>query len=161
MKKHSYLTILLSVLILFIVYSCCRKADGRYNSDELKATDRHYSEMSAEKGMNAAFLAMFDSSGVKFNNNEMPIEGYKQISASLLKSPDTSFVLTWEPIKAFMSKSGDMGYTYGTYLVRNKRDGKKNGDGTYLTIWKRVGNDWKAVADVGTEGLMKADSTVK
>ena len=135
---------LITVLALFFTLGtgCCRKNDLAREAESIKAADRHYSQLSAEKGMNAAFLAMSDNTAVIIRRNHMPFEGYEQIRELLLKEEDTSFVLTWEPLKAIIAKSCDLGYSYGTYLVKDKHSGLKLGDGTYVTVWKKRGKEW-------------------
>jgi ketosteroid isomerase-like protein len=60
-----------------------------------------------------------------------------------------------------VSQSGDLGYTYGTYLMK---DGASEVRGTYVTVWrKRPDGRWKYVLDSGNQGLGEAavDSTRK
>ena len=66
---------------------------------------------------------------------------------------DTSFTLNWEPIRADVAASGDLGFTVG--LSQSRRldaDGKPVvGTGKYTTIWRRQPDgSWKVVLDVGT-----------
>lgn len=117
-------------------------------------TDRYYSSLSAEKGMNTAFLAMFDSAGVKLSANRMPVEGLQAIRQLLAEKSDTDFILTWEPAFEKVAASGELGYTYGIYKVTNKDTGEKTGEGTYCTIWQKNANgEWNALLDTGNEGL--------
>lgn len=117
-------------------------------------TDRYYSSLSAEKGMNTAFLAMFDSAGVKLSANRMPVEGLQAIRQLLAVKNDSDFILTWEPAFEKVAASGELGYTYGIYKVTNKGTGEKTGEGTYCTIWQKNANgEWKALLDTGNEGL--------
>lgn len=117
-------------------------------------TDRYYSSLSAEKGMDTAFLAMFDSAGVKLSANRMPIEGLQAIRQLLAGKSDSDFILTWEPTFEKVAASGELGYTYGIYKVTNKDTGEKTGEGTYCTIWQKNANgEWKALLDTGNEGL--------
>lgn len=102
----------------------------------LSDTDRFYSALSAEKGMNASFLAMFDSSAVLLRANQMPIEGYGAIRTSLLSESDSTFTLTWEPKFAKMAVSGELGYTYGTYQIADRATDSIIGVGKYATICK-------------------------
>jgi len=123
---------------------------------ELADTDRFFSAMSAEKGMNTAFLAMFDSAGVLLRADHQPIEGYNAIKALLTSEDDSTFILTWEPVFAKVSASGDMGYTYGTYEVTDKSTDSLTSEGTYSTIWqKKSDGKWKALLDTGNHGLGK------
>lgn len=60
--------------------------------------------------------------------------------------------LTWAPIKAEMSASGDLGYTYGNYVFTSKnKEGKiVTSYGKYTSIWKKQKNgEWKVVVDMG------------
>ena len=111
-------------------------------------TDRYYSSLSAEKGMNTAFLAMFDSAGVKLSANRMPVEGLLAIRQLLAEKSDSTFILTWEPTFEKVAASGELGYTYGIYKVTNKDKGEKTGEGTYCTIWQKK-CEWRMESLIG------------
>lgn len=100
-------------------------------------TDRYYSALSAENGMNAAFLAMFDTVGVKLSANSLPLEGIRAIRKSLVGKNDSAFILTWEPTFEKVAASGELAYTYGIYKITDKLTGVKTGEGTYCTIWQK------------------------
>ncbi len=142
-------------VFLFLALTACnnRKPSG---SEVLNEADRFYSALSAEKGMNAAFLAMFDSAGVILRANQRPIEGYKAIKDLLMSESDSTFTLTWEPLFAKIAASGDLGYTYGTYQITDKVSDSVTGMGKYATIWiKKSDGKWKAILDTGSPGLGK------
>jgi ketosteroid isomerase-like protein len=139
----------------FFTLLACNNVKQVENINVLFENDRFYSTMSSEKGMNVAFLAMFDSAGVKLQPKHMPIEGYEAIKESLLSQNDSTFTLTWEPKFAKISASGDMGYTYGTYKITDKATNSITGDGTYTTIWMMKNGKWKAMLDTGNPGLGK------
>lgn len=81
----------------------------------------------------------------------MPIVGKLSLIESCNGKSDTGVVLTWKPEKAFMAKSGELGYSYGFWTLVAKTDTTQ---GTYLTIWKKDANgNWKYIADTGNEGL--------
>jgi ketosteroid isomerase-like protein len=74
----------------------------------------------------------------------------------MFSKPDTSFILSWEPLFADISKSNDLGYTYGVYKVQmdSPEGSTVDKEGTYVTIWKKDKNgDWKFVLDTGNQGL--------
>jgi hypothetical protein len=52
--------------------------------------------------------------------------------------------LKWEPTGGDVSRSGDLGYTYGTY----ETIGGKKARGNYLHIWMKQGPAWQLVLDV-------------
>lgn len=153
MSKHLFFLLSVTFILIVSTYSCNYKKHT-IDSKVLTDTDRFYSALSAKKGMNAAFLAMFDSAGVKLQANHLPIEGYDSIRALLMSQNDSAFTLTWEPRFAKISTSGDMGYTYGIYTIKDKRSDSITGEGTYATVWQKKENDgWKAMLDTGNPGL--------
>jgi ketosteroid isomerase-like protein len=146
----------LLAMIMLIMVSACSNRKQVDNSNVLKETDRYYSKLSAEKGMNASFLEMFDSTGVMLNENHKPIEGYHAIREVLLSRADSTFTLTWEPMFAKLAISGELGYTYGTYQVTSKPGDSIVEVGKYATIWlKQSDGKWKAILDTGNSGLGK------
>ena len=119
---------------------------------ELIQTDKSFSDMSVEKGMKAAFIEYIDSNGVLLKPNLLPIVGAHAIDY-LIAQEDSGFTLNWQPHNAFVSQSGDLGYTYGVYALH-----PKNIDtvlyGTYVSIWKKQGDgSWKFVLDSGNDGI--------
>jgi len=61
--------------------------------------------------------------------------------------------LTWAPIKGEVFGAGDIGYTTGRSVFRQKdKDGKiVERRGQYLTVWgKQADGSWKAVFDTGS-----------
>jgi ketosteroid isomerase-like protein len=138
------------------VLTACISTRSKEDPNVLVDTDRFYSAMSADKGMNTAFIAMFDSFGVMLRQNHDPIEGISSIKAILGKDSDSAFTLTWEPKYAKIAVSGELGYTYGTYKIRDKATDSISGEGTYVTVWqKQADGKWKALLDTGNSGLSK------
>ena len=156
MKTFTSILSTAMVLIVITLIVACNGKKQQAGIQVLSETDRYYSAMSAKEGMNAAFLAMFDSAGVMLKANHMPIVGFDSIRASLLAESDTAFTLTWEPLFEKMAASGDLGYTYGTYQLKDKATDSIMGVGKYATIWiKQADGKWKAILDTGNPGLGK------
>lgn len=64
--------------------------------------------------------------------------------AQMLSAPGTA--LHFEPTKADVSKSGDLGYTAGTYEMKMASGTEK---GKYVTVWARQADGaWKAKEDI-------------
>jgi ketosteroid isomerase-like protein len=64
---------------------------------------------------------------------------------------DSSFTISWTTTHADVAKSGDLGYTTGTYQDSYKGpDGKMvNEVGKYVCVWaKQKDGSWKAVHDI-------------
>jgi len=157
MKMNRLISICAFSAIIITNFIACHNVNQKDESKLLSDTDRFYSALSAEKGMNTSFLEMFDSAGVMLNANHMPIEGFEAIKASLLIESDSTFILTWEPRFAKIAASGELGYTYGTYQIRDKATDSITGVGKYATIWKKqTDGKWKAILDTGNPGLGEA-----
>jgi ketosteroid isomerase-like protein len=80
----------------------------------------------------------------------MPVVGADAIDLLSVLS-DTAYTLSWKPLKAEISKSGDIGYTYGIYELILP-DTTLNG--TYVNIWKKENDgEWKFVLNSNNSGL--------
>lgn len=115
-------------------------------------TDKAFSQMSREKGMKKAFIEYMDGEGVLLRPNQYPLIGASAIDF-LSQVNDTAFTLEWEPQKAYIAKSGELGYTFGIYALKPSA-----ADtilyGTYVSIWKKQPDgSWKFVLDSGNEGV--------
>jgi ketosteroid isomerase-like protein len=158
MKNVRLKYLIVPVTMMMLLVAACNKNKPVPGSKVLSDTDRFYSSLSAEKGMNASFLEMFDSAGVMLRANHMPIAGYDSIKALLLSESDSSFTLTWEPLYTKIAASGELGYTYGTYQITDKATDSVIGVGKYTTIWeKKSDGKWKALLDTGNPGLGKTN----
>lgn len=119
--------------------------------DEMVAADRAFSDSSAKLGMKKAFLEFMADDAVLLRPGYLPIvEG--DVVKFLTSQEDTSFVMTWKPKGGQLSKSNDLGYTYGVYEIKlNAIDSVLNG--TYVSIWqKQKDGTWKFVLDTGNPG---------
>lgn len=157
MKKNKLITIIgiqfIILVIIFLSYGCDKKIDMENEIKELKQADITFSNLSKEKGASEAFLEYVDKNGVLLRPNSNPIVGKEAVLEHLKKSDDSKFTLTWEPMYAEISKSADLGYTYGKYTFTTE---EKTSFGTYVSIWKKdENNDWKFVLDTGNDGLGK------
>ncbi|MEI8273237.1 MAG: DUF4440 domain-containing protein [Paludibacter sp.] len=145
-------TFSIAVLIIVLFISCTSKQ--AVDTKSLTDADRYYSSLSAEKGRNISFLALFDSAAVMLGPHHSPIEGHSAITKLLLSHTDTTYTLTWEPSFAKVAQSGELGYTYGIYKLTDRKTKKLLEQGTYTTFWqKNTKGEWKAVLDTGNEGL--------
>jgi ketosteroid isomerase-like protein len=114
--------------------------------EDLLTTERNFSKASAEQGAVSAFL-LYGAADVRvFRNNKMPFVGRRSAVAAL--SP-LSIEWTWTPKFADVALSGDLGYSYGIYELREKA-GKRSlvETGNYLRVWKKVRGTWAVVIDV-------------
>ena len=120
-------------------------------ADDIMAADKTFSALSVAKGSNAAFLAYItDDARVFGTGNEAPILGKAEAVKRFAKSgngdPKTN-VLSWVPDHAEVSKDGTVGYSDGHWLFEAP---KTRLTGHYMTVWRKVGGQWKVIADMGT-----------
>lgn len=140
----------LILCLVFVLFSCSENkpvADPRVLAD----ADIAFSDYSVKHGIQKAFIEFAHDSVVLLKPKRLPIIGKKSLIESYADKSDSGVVLTWKPEKAFMAKSGELGYTYGFWTFISSSDTTQ---GTYLTIWKKDANgNWKYIADTGNEGL--------
>ena len=113
----------------------------------LLAAERSLSEDSSSKGTTAALLSRADEALRLYRENSPPVVG-REAARRTLKV--MSEFVTWQPLKADVAASGDLGYAYGTYEVRAKvSDVKPSERGNYARVWKRrPGGEWRVVFNV-------------
>ena len=146
----------ITIILLLSIAACQNQIDSEQLTEELFQTDIDFSDLSKEQGKNAAFTAYCANDAVMLAPNYMPIEGKKNIVSKLYLQSDTTYVLTWHPVNAFVAESGEMGYTYGIWNIETSDSLgiKINEQGTYVTVWKKNEmGEWKFVLDSGNEGL--------
>lgn len=134
MKKIFY-TLLFSA---FGIGAFAQKSDGSTKS--LVNAEKAFAEEATKKGTNAAFLKYLADDGLVFRPN--PVNGKKfYATAKDMKN------LSWTPTTARASRSGDLGFTSGSYMV----DGAKKSYGHYLSVWRVNDGNWEVILDLGTE----------
>jgi ketosteroid isomerase-like protein len=112
----------------------------------LIATEYSFSASAGEIGTREAFLKFIADDAVLFAPN--PVNGKKHFEED--KQPRTG-LLSWYPCKAFISKSGDMGFSSGPWeWKKNKNDSSASAYGNFCTVWqKQNSGKWKFVFDMG------------
>jgi ketosteroid isomerase-like protein len=114
--------------------------------ESLSNRDREFSKASEAKGVGEAFGSYAAENIRLFRNGHVPFAGKSSIAEALRESQG---VLTWQPTFSDVSRSGDLGYTYGVYELRSNDATKKlTGKGNYMRFWKKQDGVWKVVLDV-------------
>ena len=117
---------------------------------DLIATDRAFSDYSAQHGPHAAWDKYLDDAAVDMSAGRDFVFGKATTLRGFEDFPGTAS-LTWTPIDGKIAKSGDMGYTYGRYVMTRSTGSKSHvSHGKYITIWKRQADgSWRVVFDGG------------
>ena len=108
--------------ILFVLYSisllmisCTTKPDLESLESELLQTDRDWAT-AAKQGDVEKLTTYWADDAINFYPGVPPAFGKESILEIVKKNRSRSgFSLTWDPEKAVVASSGDMGYTYGTF----------------------------------------------
>ena len=160
--KRRKLTIGLLVLISAVgvlnwsISGTDAKASGNIKEEQaLRALDRAWSDAANRKDLDAVVSYMADD-GETLAPNEPVARGKAAIRASwsnLLGLPGVN--VRWEPLIVEVAKSGEIGYTSGTYtLSYTSADGKTMTDrGKDLAVWKKVNGKWKCSSDAYNSDL--------
>ncbi len=135
------------VIALFILLGCA--VNQKNDSSILITTDQAFSRMSIEKGLNAAFIFYAADSTVIMRDGKLPIVGKIEMTRIYRARPDTGMILKWNPVRAEISQSNDLGYTFGDWELYLKASDTTL-YGNYLSVWeKQSDGTWKFILDTG------------
>ena len=116
----------------------------------IRQADTAFSSAAQSKNVDA-FLAFYAGDAAVMAPNEAMITGRdnaRKLITDMMAMP--GFSISWQVTKADVARSGDLGYTIGTYeMTMTGPDGKPMSDrGKYATVWrKQTDGSWKAVVD--------------
>jgi ketosteroid isomerase-like protein len=128
------------------------------NADTLRRLEGEFMRAAAERG-SAGYMSYYADDAVEVPNGTATIQGKANIAKTMGFLDDKNNHLTWTPVGADISASGDLGYTYGTFEFRSKdKDGKMVVEhGKYTSIWKKQRDgSWKVVLDMGNASAESA-----
>jgi ketosteroid isomerase-like protein len=134
MKKIFYTLLIATVS----VSAYAQKSDGTTKS--LVTAEKSFSEDAIKSGTNAAFNRYAADDALVFRPN--PINAKKFYTTA----PDMKN-LSWIPTFARASRSGDLGFTSGNYVVA----GKEKSYGHFASIWRVKDGVWQVILDMGAE----------
>jgi ketosteroid isomerase-like protein len=150
--KTNLLTILLILLSANLIPEAVSQSQSA-GPELLVKLEADFQKATAERGWDG-YITYYAEESAELPNGGPIVLGRENIRKSLGSwAPGTS--LTWTPVKADMSASGDMGYTFGTFVFKGKdKDGKPfTSNGKYASIWrKQKDGSWKVVMDMGNSG---------
>lgn len=143
----------IKLIALLAIMACSTQEQTNSDPAILIKVDKEFSDMSDKQGMAEAFIFYADQDVVKLSEGGYPIVGKTNLSDIYSKVDDSQFKLTWEPIKAEMAESGELGYTYGKYFFTAMDSVESTSTGYYISVWKKQNDGtWKYVLDGGAEG---------
>ena len=112
----------------------------------LMQRDRGFSEDGLKLGFAEAFRAYASEDVRLYIPNKLPFIGRDASVEALSPMKDK---VVWQPLAGDASRSGDLGYTHGTYEKSSADDPKKIVErGSYVHIWQKKGSAWQIVLQV-------------
>jgi ketosteroid isomerase-like protein len=134
--------------ILLFVLLAPRMLAGQTISDadmrQLVEAEQAFSKLSRERNTPAAFLQFLSDDAVTFGKD--PRIGKKHYETQ----KDDGSSLSWWPVFSEIAMSGDFGVNTGPWELREKKsDARPVAYGQFITVWKKIHGEWKAVLDIG------------
>jgi ketosteroid isomerase-like protein len=126
-------------------------ASEKVRGERLRQMEGEFMKAAAEHG-SAGYMSYYAEDAVEMPNGAAIISGKLKVAKTMGFLDDRNNHLSWTPVGADISSSGDLGYTYGTYEFRSVgKDGKPVVEnGKYTSIWKKQKDgSWKVVLDMG------------
>ena len=136
-----------------------QRADSTADEDAIRQQVDRWLQLVKSKDA-AAIAQMYTEDGAVMPPNAKIGKGrpaIEQTWASMMSTP--GFELTFAPEQILVSASGDMALDRGTYRLAIAPSGKPQRDtGKYVVVWRKVGGEWKAAADIFNSDLSAAGS---
>jgi ketosteroid isomerase-like protein len=135
---------------LLLIVSCSSTVDVAAEQQRLLETDRAFAQASIDHGSAEAFRMYLAEDALMLPAGGTPITGREAIYERMIAGP--AGLLTWTPQRAEVARSGELGWTWGTYEVRPEGDltAAPAAYGKYVNVWRTQPNGtWKVVVDTG------------
>lgn len=154
--------ITLIIVLSALFYGCNQnhiitKEEAKRKNDSLVNVllnlEKEYSDKSMKIGFYHARLDYISDSSIEIMEGLYPLMGKIEIKEFGDLHNDSAFRLKWKPYRAVISESGDLGYTFGNWILyaKNKWGNDTTYYGNYMTIWKKQHDgNWKYEIDGGS-----------
>jgi ketosteroid isomerase-like protein len=143
--------------------SASEKASGTQPLEQLlRDLDAQWAKAAAAKDVDQT-IAFYSDDAIVFPPNATSAatkDAVRNVWKDMLATP--GLVITWQPTRVQLAKSGDMGWVSGTYeLTINDASGNPTNDrGKYLEVWeKQTDGNWRCRADMWNSDLTASAST--
>lgn len=131
-----------SLLIFFSIKSFGQESNGRVSS--LVAAENYFSANTKKNGSREGFLKVSDHETIIFRPGPVKVKDF--YGKGTMDGPGQ---LSWEPVYAKISLSGDWGFTTGPYTFMNGTNVEPS-FGQYLSVWKTdFKGVWKLALNLG------------
>jgi uncharacterized protein (TIGR02246 family) len=150
-------------LVLAFIMTACNQAPPDTHDADVKAIsdleaqwNKDYAAKDGDK-----IASYYADDAVLIVPGTAAIQGKEAIRDSMKGMlADPVFSLKFQPTKVDVAKSGDLGYTWGTYQLTVTDPATKkpvNDHGSYVTTYRKQSDgSWKAAADIATSAVPPA-----
>ncbi len=141
---------------VLVVAGCQPRGDVAAATHDLLRTDQAWAALSAADGPVDSIVAYWTADARVLLPGQPVLVGtaaLRRMVAGTRAVP--GFHITWMPDSAVVSRSGDVGYTYGTNRVTapDARGLSHTVNGRYLTVWRREPKGrWRCAVDISNAG---------
>lgn len=157
-RKPTFVKVVsISAVLLLVASSSAKPADTRSNDEaEVRKVDADWVKAAQSKRVDA-WMAFYSDDAVVLPPNDKKAatrDSIQKAVGDLLGLP--GLVITWQPSKIDVARSGDTAYLYGTYNVSfDDPNGKRITDtGKMVEIWKKQPDGrWKCAVDTWNSDL--------
>jgi len=149
-RSLKYPMLVRTTVCTVLVCSACQPQNNlEEEAARLLQTDRDCAAASVDVGFAEAYYRYLAEDATVMPPGQDPLAGRESIYARWREDAG-DVVLEWEPQDAAVSKSGDLGWTWGNWVLSAMDDEgqSQKSYGKYVFIWKSVGGDWKIVANI-------------
>jgi ketosteroid isomerase-like protein len=151
MRARSSVFLSICFLVFFFNTSIAAGKRPMTPTDAVRAADEEWMKVSSAKDIDKS-VAFCDEKGAVLSPNAPIAEGRQAIAKSFsgfFSLP--ALKITWHADKADAARSGELGYTSGTYQMSfSDSAGKTISDrGKYVTVWKEQSDgSWEVLLDI-------------
>jgi ketosteroid isomerase-like protein len=148
------LKLITAVALTLAGLNCGWSRAARPDPAALLKADRAFAQATAERRLEG-FASFLEEDVTTIRPNSPVLKGKIALVerwTALLRDPAST--ITWKPLRAVISSSGDLGFTVGSYEVTkdNGHGRQAAGSGKYVTIWrKQPDGSWKVTFDSGVQ----------
>jgi ketosteroid isomerase-like protein len=161
MKRHSSITVLIGCCLALLAIRCNQQqkptTDTRAADEAaIRQSDIAWSKVAEAKQLDAHNTYFLEDAVVLAPNEAMTAGkgAIRKMVGDMFATP--GFAVKWQPTKVEAARSGDIGYSLGTYeLSMNDPKGRPMADrGKYVTVWKKQADgSWKVAVDMFNSDL--------
>jgi ketosteroid isomerase-like protein len=138
------------LLLVFVLISCApKKVDTAAEAVKLMQISREWSQLVSTKD-SEKILSYWTDDAVLYSPGEAPVKGKDALRTMVEEGfNNPGFSISWEPLEAYVSDDGTMGYL----IEQNKVtiNDSTTFYGNALTVWRKSADgNWKNVAEMST-----------